>query len=110
MSLIKVLLNVTYSDNTNKFWSESYLKNAVVTIDTDKNIHDQIAQKCADSDSMYFSYKNKPVSNIFVDSQEGSKIVGYCYRAKTEIGNKKALFDVWVKLNRIVDMEFEEIK
>jgi len=109
MSIEKVLINVSYSDNSNKFWSESTLRNKVVEIDTSINVHDQISKLCSDADYMEFSYNNRPVSNVYKDCPDSSKIIGYVYRCKTEINNKRALFDVWVTMYKVTDMDFDVI-
>lgn len=110
-----ILLNVTYTDETNKFWMDSSLKNKLVDIDTEENIHLQIAEICKESDCVEFSYKAMPQSNIFVDLKDGStKRVGYTYRCKSEIqdGYKwvKALFTVWVTIKQVADFEIDEIE
>ena len=112
---MKILVNVIYSDNTNKYWFDSSIKNKIVEFNPEeKSIHDLIAELCK-NEGMELSYKNKPQSNIFVDTSNGSKIVGYVYRGKSELYDdnvrkyKTINFDVWVNIDTIIDFEFEEI-
>lgn len=111
----QILMNVDYSGN-NQYWSESAFTNKIVTIDTSKNIHNQIAELLKDNDSCELSYKNKPKGNIFIDTIEGEpKIIGYIYRGKQEIFNDlkrawiKCNFDVWVSIKKISEFNFEPI-
>lgn len=111
----RLLINVSYIDNTNKFWFESLLKNKIVTLEDGKNIHELIKELCED-DGMKLSYKGKPKGNMFVDGKDGStKKIGYLYRGKSEIYDRTmsipqiVLFDVWVSIFAVSDFEIEEI-
>jgi hypothetical protein len=105
----RVLLNVSYTDNTDKFWQDSYVKNKIVTL-VNNNIHETVKSAVLENDGMELLYKGKPRTNVFIDDKEGNAIpVGYIYRGKTEVRNdkkgkwEKALFDVWVDIKAITD-------
>ena len=112
----QILLNVDYSGNE-KFWSESQIKNKIFTIEKDKNIHNQIAEILEEEDFCELSYKNKPQSNIYIDTKNGdTKKVGYVYRGKQHIYDRsaningvKANFDVWVTIKEVTNFEIEEV-
>ena len=110
-----LLLSVDYSGNEN-YWQDSNIKNKIVQINADENIHDQISQIIKENDFVELSYKNKPQSNVFVDVSNESKRVGYVYRGKSEIYNDntckwvKANFDVWVTIKQVSDYVIEEIE
>lgn len=99
---MKVILNVSYQDTTQKFWSDSYIKNKIYSGD---NIHEIVKNAIENDDvGMKLSYNGKPQSNIYIDTKDGNqKIVGYIYRAQTEIEGKKAYFDVWVDIKKVDD-------
>ena len=106
----KLLVTVSYSDNTNKFYFDSYIKNKVISVDIEKETIHQIIKNLCEEECMELSYKGKPQSNIFVDNKNGeSKTIGYVYRGKTEIDNKTALFDVWVMISEVIDFPIEII-
>ena len=112
----QVLLKVDYSDNTGKYWSESYIKNEVFNIDAKESIHNEIAKILEAEDGCILSYKNKPISNMYVDLLNGeSKAIGYVYRGKQEILNDKlgkyvtVNFDVWVAIKMVSDFEIIEL-
>lgn len=109
MTKEKILLSVDYTDDTKKFWNDSYIKNKVFTIDKEKDLHDQIAEIIAENDYMTLCYKNRPQSNVFIDRGSEAIPIGYIYRGKTEIENKKALFDVWVTIKAVSDYKIKEI-
>lgn len=105
----KILLDVSYTDDTKGFWQDSYIKNKVFTIDNNKDLHKQIADIILENDYMTLCYKNKPQTNVFIDRDGVSVPVGYIYRGQTEIENKKALFDVWVTIKSVSDYPIKEI-
>ena len=112
----KILLNISYTDNTGKFWQDSHIKNKIFTIKNNENIHDAIAEIIKEQDGTILSYNNKPQGNVFIDDKEGNpKAIGYIYRGKTEIYNdnnykyEKALFDVWVEIRRVDDYSIDLI-
>ena len=111
----KILLNVSYSDNSGKFWQDSYIKNKVFSIDEKLNIHNVIAD-IIKQDGIKMTYKNKPMTNIFIDDKDGNKkVIGCIYRGKTEIFNDEkgkneiALFDVWVEISKVENYKIEII-
>jgi len=98
----KVLLNVDYSDSTNKFWRDSYIKNKIFPVSG--NIHETIKVAIEGTDGVKLTYNGRPRGNVFIDLKNGkTKIIGYMYKAKDEIDGKKAFFDVWVTIKGIVD-------
>jgi len=112
MNIIKnkerILLTVDYSDNTRKFWRDSYIKRSIFWLDGD--IHAVVKKAIEETDGVELSYKGKPITNIFRDQEDGTaKPVGYIYRAKDEIDGKKAFFDVWVTINKVEDYPIKEL-
>jgi len=104
-----LLLNVDYTA-TGEFWMDSYIKNMKVTQESGETIHDTVKRVIEEVDFMELSYKGKPQNEVFVDTKNGEpKLVGYVYRGKTEIENKKALFDVWVNIDEIVQTELPRL-
>jgi len=104
------LLNIDYTDDTRKFYSDSYIKNRFINKKDNQTIHEAIAQAILENDGMELLYKGKPRGNIYIDLKDGSaKPVGYMYRAKTTIDNKRALFDVWATIKKIEDADIENI-
>ncbi len=108
---MKILLNITYTNEGNKFWSDSYLRNKVISFDeTKQTVHQAIADACMENDYMKLTYKGKPQGNIFRDKSDGlTEISGYMYRGQTEIEGKKAFFDVWASIYLVSAFTFEEI-
>ena len=105
----KVLLNVSYTDDTKKFWQDSYIKNKIFTL-IDGDIHKTIKNAVLKNDYMELCYNGKPQTNVYVDTKDGkTEAVGYIYRGKTDIDGKKALFDVWVTIKAISDYEIKEL-
>jgi hypothetical protein len=106
----KVLLKIDYTNESNKFWFESSVKNKIFEYDPEKaTIHDLITQACHD-EGMELSYKGKPQGNVFIDDKQGnSHIVGYLYRGQTEIDCKRAYFTVWVSIYNVTDFQYEEL-
>lgn len=105
-----LLLKVDYTDSTDKFWMDSYVKNMKVTQEKGETIHDTVKRVIEEVDCMELSYKGRPQSEVFVDTKNGEpKVVGYVYRGKTMIDNKKALFDVWVNIDEITKAELPEL-
>ena len=118
----KILVDVSYSDNTGKFWSDSYIKNHTLDFDPDKQtIHELIKEICDEQDGMELTYKGKPQGNVYRDIKDANhkiistEIVGYMYRGKSEIYDRNmpkavmAFFDVWVTIKLVEKFEFEEI-
>jgi hypothetical protein len=106
----KLLVEVDYTDSTNKFYFDSYIKNRVISVDLEKETIHQIIKNLCEEEGMELSYKGKPQGNVFCDSKDGeTRTIGYIYRGKTEIGNQKALFDVWVSIYEVIDFTFETI-
>ena len=117
-----LLLNISYVDNTDKFWCKSSIKNMRVSFNPDKEtIHELIKTVCEEQDGMILTYKGKPMGNVHQDILDenkkisGSKIVGYMYRGKTEIydiGTSESTienFDIWVDISEIVPFNIDEI-
>ena len=118
----KLLLNVSYSDNTGKFWFDSSIKKLTVDFDPKKQtIHELVKEVCDEQDGMEITYKGKPQGNVYHDLKDangkitGSEIVGYVYRGKSEIFDRNmtkpvmAFFDVWVTIKQVEKFQFEEI-
>jgi len=113
-----LLLNVTYTDPTGKFWADSSLKNTKVSYDPETPLHDRIAEVLEDADYMELSYKNKPRSTMYRDKKNGESIpIGYVYRGKTEIydrsaniNGQRAYFDVWVEISEVANFEIEVVE
>lgn len=114
----KLLLNVDYTDNTGKYWQESYVKNMVVVQQEGEAINDTVRRVVEETDGVKFSYKGKPQSNIFRDVKNGEvKHSGYVYRVQTEIYNQsegingaKALFDAWIEISEVVPANIKLIE
>ena len=117
-----LLISVTYTDNTNKFWMESSIKNKRVIFNPDTdNIHNVVKELCSDEDYMELSYKGKPQGNVYRDvlNKEGAycgyETVGYMYRGKSEIYDRNmvkpqtGLFDVWVTISEIIPFGIEDL-
>jgi hypothetical protein len=114
----KLLVDVRYTNDSGKFWSDSYIKNLTVDFDPDKQtIHELIKEVCEENDGMILTYKGKPQGNVYRDNKTTgeSEIVGYIYRSKIEIHDRNmpkavmAFFDVWVTIKQIEKFEFETI-
>ena len=118
----KILVDVSYSDNTGKFWFDSSIKKLTIDFDPDKQtIHELIKEVCEEKDYMTLTYKGKPQGNMCHDLKDasgkitGSEIIGYVYRSKSEIHDRNmikpvmAFFDVWVTIKQIEKFEFEEL-
>lgn len=111
----KILLNVSYSDDTGKYWQDSYIKNEVVSFDGG-DVHQRVIEIMEDIDGVEFSYKGKPKANIYIDDKDGNpKAVGYIYRVKSDLYNQdtgkteRAFFDAWVEIKTVSDFEIELI-
>lgn len=112
-----VVLKVDYTDSTNKFWFDSYIKNKIVSFNPElKSIHEVIKDVC-EHEGMILTYGGKPQGNVYRDTKNGeARIVGYMYRGKTEIHDrdmpkaKTAYFDVWVTIGSVEEFEFEMIE
>lgn len=106
----RILIKVSYRDNTRRFWKASRLALDIVHIDLG-NVHNEIAALCADMDCVEFVRNNKPICPMYVDTPNGgNKQVGWVYRCKDEIDGKTARFDVWVEMQEVVDVDFTQIK
>ena len=117
----KILVDVRYTNDSGKFWSDSYIKNHTLDFDPDKQtIHELIKEVCEEKDGMTLTYKGKPQGNVYRDIKTDGKItspeiVGYVYRGKSEIYDRNmvkpvmAFFDVWVSIKLIEKFEFETI-
>ena len=116
-----LLINVTYTDNTDKFWFDSYIKNQKVKFDPEtENIHKVIAELCSD-EGMQLVYKGRPRGNVFVDTVNaageitGSRAIGYMYRGQTEIHDRDMIrptvgrFDVWVTIREVTYFDIENV-
>lgn len=116
-----LLLNVTYSDNTDRFWQESSIKNEKISFDPlTQNIHEVIKELCEEQDGIELSYSGRPRGNVYhditdKDGNKGYETAGYMYRGKSEIYDrnmikpKTALFDVWVIISEIVPFTIDEL-
>lgn len=112
----QVLLKVDYIDNSDKFWSDSYVKNIVCNV-IDNDINKTVAMALDRYDNMKMSYNGKPITNIFVNDKNGQGVaVGYIYRTQTDIFDEnkrkyvKAYFDAWVEIKEVNDYKFKIIK
>ena len=118
-----LLLNVNYTDNTDRFWFDSCVKNKKIEFNPDtENIHEVIKTLCEDQDGMEFTYKGKPQRNVYrdvLDSKgkiKGYETIGYMYRGKADIyntdkaGYETGYFDVWVTISEIVPFSIDEMK
>ena len=114
---MKILINVNYRDNTNKFWFDSSIKNMSVEFNPKtETVHSLIKTLCEEQDCMELTYKGKPRGNIFHDANDGKvKIDGYIYRGKSEIYDRNmpksvvVNFDVWVNIKVLSEFTFEFI-
>ena len=117
-----LLLNVTYTDSTDRFWVESCLKNKRISFDPDtENIHEVVKVLCDEQDGMELTYNGKPQGNIYNDvldengDVKGYETVGYMYRGKTEIYDrnmvkpKTGYFDVWITISEVTQFHIEEL-
>lgn len=112
-----LLIDVSYSDNTGKYWFDSDIKKQKVSFDPEKeSVHNIIKRLCEENDGMELTYKGKPMGNVFRDRKDGTpKIIGYMYRGKCEIQDRSMIkpvmgyWDVWVTIDEIKEFEFEEI-
>jgi hypothetical protein len=117
-----LLLNVTYSDNTDRFWQESSIKDKKIRFNPEtENIHEVIKELCAEQDGMELSYKGKPQGNVYRDLLDGDgnvigyETIGYIYRGKSEIYDRNmvkpatGLFDVWVSIYEVLPFTIEEL-
>lgn len=104
-----VLLNVVYSDDSGKFWSDSLIRNKIYQVQDD--IHSTIKNAIENDDvGMEMSYNGKPQTNVFIDDKDGNpKAIGYIYRVKTEIDGKRATFDAWVEIKEVSDYQIDLI-
>lgn len=110
----KVLLTVSYSDETGKWYADSYIKNKVFTVVG--SIHETVAKAIEENDNMTMSYKGKSQSNVFIDDKDGNAVpVGYIYRVKSEYmqdENGKShtvFFTAWVEIKSVSVYPIENI-
>jgi hypothetical protein len=114
----KIIISVSHSDDTSKYWSDSQIKNKTIEILDGENIHDAIRRVIEKEDYCTFSYKGKPQGNIYRDDKDGnSHVVGYHYRTKHDIQNENykwsnnVPFTTWVTIHgelsplELVDIE-----
>lgn len=112
----QVLLTISFTDDTNKFWWDSEIKNKIVNFDSEKEtIHDVVKKVCKDV-GMELTYNGKPKGNVFREKKDGeTEIIGYMYRGKGEIYDRNMVkpimvfWDVWATINQIEKFQFEEI-
>jgi len=117
-----LLISVSYTDNTDKFWMESSIKNKRIVFNPETdNIHEVVKELCADEDYMELVYKGKPQGNVYRDvldndgTAKGYETVGYIYRGKSEIYDRNMVkpevgrFDVWVTLSEIIPFDIEDL-
>ena len=117
-----LLITVSYTDNTDKFWMDSSIKNKRVAFNPDTdNIHEVVKQLCEDEDYMELVYNGKPRGNIYRDVLDkesnicGYETVGYMYRGKSEIYDRNMVkpevgrFDVWVTIDEVVPFAIEDL-
>jgi hypothetical protein len=117
-----LLISVSYSDNTDRFWMDSSIKNKRVVFDPDnENIHEVVKELCSDDDYMELSYKGKPQGNVYRDVLDketnicGYETIGYMYRGKSEIYDRNmskpqtGLFDVWVTISEVLPFAIEDL-
>jgi len=107
---MKLILNVSYSYDDNKYWQDSYLKNTIVTIDETKGIHEQIKKFIKNSDYIQFT-KSTGFQPMFRDTKEwDTKPAWYIYRIYNEDNRKTYRGDCWVWIEWIVtDYAFNDI-
>ena len=118
-----LLISVSYTDDTNRHWQESYIKNKKVYFNSDtETIHDVIKKHCEEDDGVTLVYKGEPRANIYRDKidEEGNisaiETIGYMYRGKTEIYDRNmskpetGRFDVWVTISEIIPFPIEELE
>ncbi len=115
---MKLLINVDYTNGTAKngkgdFWAESYIKNMEVESLRGETIHDTVKRIIENVDYAEVCYKGCPVQNVYIDTDEGQKHVGYIYRVKHYIESRRdnlqcyAYFDAWVHISQVKDIELE---
>ena len=104
----KILLNVSYEDESGKFWQDSYVKNKVIRMEDSETIHELVARVLKEVDGVVMSYAGKPQGNVFIDDKDGlPQAVGYIYRVRSEIYDdrnepRKALFTAWVNVSEVI--------
>jgi hypothetical protein len=118
-----LLITVTYTDSTDKFWMDSSIKNKRVLFDPEtQNIHEVVKELCEDKDYMELVYNGKPQGNVYRDvldkkgSINGYETVGYMYRGRTDIYRpinmskpETGRFDVWVTIDEVVPFAVEDL-
>ena len=117
-----LLITVTYTNNTKKFWMESSIKNKRVVFNPEtENIHEVVKELCSDEDYMELVYKGKPQGNVYRDLLDkesnicGYETIGYMYRGKSEIYEHNIVkpeigrFDVWVTISEIIPFTIEDL-
>lgn len=106
-----LLIKASYSEDSGKFSRDSYAKNITATQLVGENLHATVKRVIEEIDGVSFSYKGTPQSNMYRDSKDGeSSICGYIYRVKDEIEGKKAVFDLWVEIREIKNLELLDIE
>lgn len=118
-----LLLNVSYTDSTDRFWFESSIKNKRISFNPDTdNIHEVVKELCEEQDGMELSYKGKPQGNVYNDvldtdgKVKGFETVGYMYRGKSIIHDRNmvkpqtGLFDIWVTISEVTQFHIEDLE
>ncbi len=112
-----LIISVVHTDDTDRYYADSYIKNKTITIKDGETIHQAIAEALSDNDNCEMAYKGKPQGNIYQDDKEGnSHIIGYHYRTKHDIQNNDGKwhdvpFTTWVTIHgEVVPFELLDIE
>jgi len=117
--MTKIIISVDHRDETNKYYSDSYIKNQTIEIKDGETINDAIVRVVSDEDFCTFSYKGKPQGNIYRDKKDGtSYIVGYHYRTKhyiesrsNNIPKENVPFTTWVTIHgQVSEIELSDVQ
>jgi len=109
----KIIISVDHTDETGKYYNESYIKNQTIEIKDGETIHSAIVRVVSEEDYCTFLYKGKPRGNVYRDKKDGSSyIVGYHYRTKHSIDNHDNVpFTTWVTIHgQVNDIELSDIE
>jgi len=104
---MKLIISVDHTDDTGKYWSDSYIKNKTIEVLDGETIHQAIGRTIENEDCCKMAYKGKPQGNVYRDKKDGtSYIVGYHYRTKHYIENRSdniqkenVPFTTWVTIH-----------
>ena len=116
---MQIIISVDHRDETNKYYSESSIKNQTIEILPSETIHQAIARTLENEDFCAMSYKGKPQGNVYQDKKDGSTYIsGYLYRTKHYIENRSdniqkenVPFTTWVSIHgEIQAIELEDIE